>query len=101
VTHALSFCRKYNSTPADLLTYVRWDQPRTLAALKASPVSVQLIMGDQDEVLGRDWIKALKHVNTPMVIVKGANHFMDGEHEFDLLEHTLNGLERIQKAVPR
>jgi pimeloyl-ACP methyl ester carboxylesterase len=101
VTHALSFCRKYNSTPADLLTYVRWDQPRTLAALKASPVSVQLIMGDQDEVLGRDWIKALKHVNTPIVIVKGANHFMDGEHEFDLLEQTLNGLERIQKAVPR
>jgi len=32
----------------------------------------------------------LQHVQTPMVIVKGANHFMDGEHEFDLLEHTSN-----------
>jgi pimeloyl-ACP methyl ester carboxylesterase len=98
VTHALSFCRQYTSTPEDLLTYVRWDQARTLAALKASPVSVQLIMGDQDKILGRDWIKALKQVRTPMVIVKGANHFMDGEHEFDLLEHTLHYLERIQKA---
>jgi pimeloyl-ACP methyl ester carboxylesterase len=101
VTHALSFCRKYTSTPEDLLTYVRWDQARTLAALKASPVSVQLIMGDQDEILGQDWIKALQHVQTPMVIVEGANHFMDGEHEFDLLETTLRYLERIQKAPPR
>lgn len=98
VTHALSFCRKYTSTPENLLSYVRWDQARTLAALKASPVSVQLIMGGQDEVLGRDWIKALKHVRTPLVVVEGANHFMDGEHEFDLLEHTLNDLARIQKV---
>jgi len=98
VTHALSFCRKYTSTPENLLSYVRWDQARTLAALKASPVSVQLIMGGQDEVLGRDWIKALKHVRTPLVVVEGANHFMDGEHEFDLLEHTLNYLARIQKV---
>jgi len=101
VTHTLSYCRKYTSPPGDLLTYVRWDQSRTLAALKASPVNVQLIMGDQDEMLGRDWIKALKHIQTPMVIVTGANHFMDGEHEFDLMEHTLNYLERIQKAAPR
>jgi pimeloyl-ACP methyl ester carboxylesterase len=101
VTHALSFCRKYTSTPEDLLTYVRWGQARTLAALKASPVSVQLIMGDRDDMLGRDWIKALKHVQTPIVIVEGANHFMDGEHEFDLLEHTLNYLELIQKASSR
>ena len=91
----------YTSPPVDLLTYGGWDQSRTLAALKASPVSVQLIMGDQDEMLGRDWIKALKHIQTPMVIVTGANHFMDGEHEFDLMEHTLNYLERIQKAAPR
>ncbi len=101
VAHTLSYCKKYNSTPGDLLTYVRWDPSRTLAALKASPISVQLIMGDQDESLGRDWIKALKHVKTPMVVVTGANHFMDGEHEFDLLEHALNYLERFQKSVPR
>jgi pimeloyl-ACP methyl ester carboxylesterase len=98
VTHALSYCRRYTSTAEDLLTYVRWDQARTLAALKAAPVSVQLIMGDQDEIMGRDWLKALKHVQTPIVIVKGASHFMDGEHEFDLLEHTLNDLEHIRKA---
>lgn len=101
VSQQLSFCRKYPSTPAALLSYVRWDQARTLAALKQSPVSVQLIMGDADEVLGRNWIMALKHVQTPMVIVQGANHFMDGEHEFDLLENTLRFLERLQQGASR
>jgi pimeloyl-ACP methyl ester carboxylesterase len=99
VTHSLSFCRKYTSTPEALLSYLRWDQARVLAALKQSPVSVQLVMGDSDEMLGGGWIKALQHVQTPMVIVNGANHFMDGEHEFDLLEHALAYLGTI-KPIP-
>jgi pimeloyl-ACP methyl ester carboxylesterase len=94
VTQRLSFCKSYRSTPQALLSYVRWDQPRTLTALKQAPVGTQLIMGDADELLGRNWIKSLEDVQAPMVIVRGANHFMDGEHEFDLLEHTLEFLER-------
>ena len=101
VTQRLSFCSKYPSTPEAMLSYMRWDQPRLLTALKQSPVSVQLIMGDADEILGLDWIKALKHTQTPMVIVQGANHFMDGDHEFDLLDHTLKFLKHIQQAPPR
>lgn len=100
-THALSFCKKYPSTPEGLLSYARWDQARVLVALKQSPVGVRLIMGDADAVLGGNWLKALRHVQTPMVIVKGANHFMDGEHEFDLLENTLNHLKTIQQPPSR
>lgn len=33
-----------------------------------------------------------------LVIVEGANHFMDGEHDFDLLEHTLEFLERTRMS---
>lgn len=101
VDHPLSFCRKYRSTAKAMLSYVRWDQPRTLTALKRSPVSVRLIMGNADEMLGRGWIKALKHMQVPMVIVPGANHFMDGEHEFDLLDHTLTFLSHIPPHPPR
>lgn len=93
VTQRLSFCKHYRSTPQALLSYVRWDEARTLAALKRSPVPTRLIMGDADALLGQDWIKALERVQVPMVIVRGANHFMDGEHEFDLLERTLEFLE--------
>ena len=101
VTHSLSFCRKYTSTPKDLLSYVRWDQARVLAALKQSPVSVKLIMGDADDMLGHDWIRALQDLQAPMVIVKGANHFMDGEHEFELLEHSLDTLKSLKPSPSR
>lgn len=100
VTRTLSFCRKYPSTPDGLLSYVRWDQARVLAALKRSPVGVKLIMGDADATLGRNWIQTLKDRQMPMVIVQGANHFMDGQHEFDLLENTLQSLDQVQRGTP-
>jgi len=92
VNQSLSFCRKYTSTPEGLLSYVRWDQTRTLTALKQAPVRTLLIMGDSDNVLGHNWLKALQHIRTRIVVVKGANHFMGGEHEFDLLDRTLEFL---------
>jgi pimeloyl-ACP methyl ester carboxylesterase len=101
VNQTLSFCRKYPSTPEGLLSYVRWDQARLLTALKQSPVSVKLIMGGRDDVMEHGWLKALQLVQAPIVIVNGANHFMDGSHEFDLLEHTLKSLDTIQQAPSR
>lgn len=101
VNQTLSFCGKYPSTPEGLLSYVYWDQARLLAALKQSPVGVKLIMGGADNILKPGWIKALQHVRTPMVIVKDASHFMDGAHEFDLLDNTLKHLETIKAPLSR
>jgi len=100
VKQSLSFCSRYPSTPEGLLSYVRWDQAQVLASLKQSPVSMKLIMGDADEMLGKGWLKALQHVQAPMVLIKGASHFMDGEHEFDLLEHSLGHLATLTPAQP-
>jgi len=101
VTGSLSFCGKYTTTPEGLLSYARWDQPRVLAALRQAPVRVQLIMGDADSILGEGWLKALQHIQIPMAVVHGGNHFMDGEHEFDLLDHTLKFLERTPQGTSR
>lgn len=101
MTQSMSFCSKYTSTPNDLLSYVRWDQTRVLTALKQAPVSVQLIMGDADSTLGHGWLKALQNIQVPIVIVHGGSHFMDGEHEFDLLDHTLKFLESISQGNSR
>jgi pimeloyl-ACP methyl ester carboxylesterase len=97
VTQHLAYCRKYLSTPQALLSYVRSDQPHTLSVLKQSPVNVKLIMGDADDMLGHGWLKALKHIQTPMAIVKDANHFLDGAHEFDLLDHTLKSMDLLNR----
>ena len=101
VTEPLSFCKEYSSTPEGLLSYVRWDQTRVLTTLKRAPVRIQLIMGDADSVLGNGWLKALQNIRIPMVIVHGGSHFMDGEHEFDLLDHTLKFLETIPQGTSR
>lgn len=92
VSQPLSFCRNYTSPPEGLLSYVRWDQARTLTALKQAPVRTLLIMGDSDNVLGHNWLEALQHIRTRIVVVKGANHFMDGTHEFHLLDRILEFL---------
>jgi pimeloyl-ACP methyl ester carboxylesterase len=89
VKHPLSFCGKYPTTPEALLTYVRWDQPRTLAALHQLGDRALLVMGGADGRLAQGWLSTLQHIQTPLIVVKGGNHFMDGENEFDLLEHTL------------
>ena len=99
VTHSVSFCNKYTAPPDDLLSYVVWDETRTLKAVKTRPVRMQLIMGEADEMIGRNWIKALQHIGAPMNHVRGANHFMDAGHEFDLLEHTLNFLQTLPVSL--
>lgn len=99
VTHSVSFCNKYTAPRDDLLSYVVWDETRTLKAVKTMPVRMQLIMGDADEMVGRNWIKALQHIGAPMNHVRGANHFMGAGHEFDLLEHTLNFLQTLPVSL--
>lgn len=101
VSHSLSFCRKYLSPPLDLLSYARWDQPRVLAALKQARVPVRLIMGDLDDLIGESWMRALRHIDVPLVIIAGANHFLDGQHEFDLLEHSLRQLDSLNRSLAR
>ena len=97
VTEPLSFCGKYPTTAEALLTYVRWDQPRLLAALHRLGDRSLLIMGGSDNRLERGWLQALQHLKTPLIVIDGGNHFMDGEHEFDVLEHTLAFL---QSGIP-
>lgn len=101
VAHPLSFCRKYLATPDSLLSYARWDQARVLAVLKQPPVPVRLIMGDLDEMAGQDWLRLLQHVQVPMTVIRGANHFMDGEHEFDLLDTALEHLDALKTSPSR
>lgn len=98
VNQPISYCKKYPSNPAALLSYVRWDQARLLKALNAYKGHKLLIMGDADVMIGRKWLSTLQESRTPMAIVKGAGHFMDGEHEFDLLEHSLAQLKKMAPA---
>jgi pimeloyl-ACP methyl ester carboxylesterase len=100
VTGPLSFCGKYPTTAEALLSYVRWDQPRSLAAVRQLGSRGLLIMGGSDSKLEHGWLNALKHLKTPLIVIDGGNHFMDGEHEFDVLEHTLAFLQSGASSKP-
>lgn len=93
VTHQFSFCQKYQATPASLLSYLEWTPQRVLDASAKLPLPNLYIMGGRDDRLGTGWVDRLKARNRVKVI-PGANHFMDGEHEFDLLDSVLAELNQ-------
>jgi len=88
VTHQFSFCQKYQATPASLLSYLEWTPQRVLDASARLPLPNLYIMGGRDDRLGTGWVDKLKTRNR-VIVIPGANHFMDGEHEFDLLDAVL------------
>ncbi len=95
-----SFCQHYRSTPASLLSYLEWTPERILNAIRSASVPVTFIMGDHDDRLGPDWIAQLQASPAKTVLIAGANHFMDGEKEFDLLDAVLTELEALRAHQP-
>jgi pimeloyl-ACP methyl ester carboxylesterase len=92
VTHQFSFCRQYQATPASLLSYLEWTPQRVLTSSARLPIPSLFIMGGRDDRLDSGWVDKLK-IHNRVVVVPGANHFMDGEHEFDLLDTVLKELK--------
>ena len=88
ITRQFSYCRNYQATPASLLSYVEWTPQRVLDASARLPVASVFIMGGRDDRLDSGWVDRLKARNR-VTLIPGANHFMDGEHEFDLLDAVL------------
>lgn len=93
LTRQFSFCRKYQATPASLLSYLEWTPQRVLDASAGLTLPKLFIMGGRDDRLGSGWVDKLK-TGSRVKIIPGANHFMDGEHEFDLLDTVLAELNQ-------
>lgn len=90
-----SFCQKLHSTPDSILSYLEWGPEKLLQAIKKSPIPSTMIMGSKDDRLGPDWTPRLKKTNAKVIVIEGANHFMDGQFEFDLLDHMLDELKGL------
>lgn len=95
VVQPLSYCRKFNAVPASLLSYLEWSPERILKRTDSTSLPVTYIMGSKDDRLGKNWIERLKSTRAKVRIIEGANHFMDGEYEFDLGDTVLQELEKF------
>jgi pimeloyl-ACP methyl ester carboxylesterase len=94
-TYTLSYCRdNFLAPPYVYLSYTAWTQQRVLAALKHSPVPVTIIMGGEDERFKDSWISGLQQTGAELIVIRGASHFFDSHHEFDLHDAILSLLEK-------
>ena len=89
----LSFCNSYASPANNYFSYLDWNEKRILSALKATKVPTYAILGAGDNRLIPGWGGQLKQAGINTHVIKGANHFMDGTHEFDVLEIALSILK--------
>jgi len=90
----LSFCATYLGTPQSLLSHQRWTGKRIIKNIERIKLPIKIILGGSDNKLVKNWIDRVKKTGRPTKVITGANHFMDGVNEFDLLEYVLFELKK-------
>ena len=85
-------CKKYVSTPAALLSYLKLSRRGILDSLVNSPVPAAAIMGGKDDRMGPDWVDRLVSRGIAVRVIPGASHFFDNQYEFDLQEALLQAM---------
>jgi pimeloyl-ACP methyl ester carboxylesterase len=95
ITQQFSFCQKYRATPKSMLSYLLWTPERIIAEAGRTRVPTTFIMGSRDDRLGVNWIERLQKSKAKVRVIQGANHFMDGDFEFDLLDNVLLELKTL------
>lgn len=91
--YPLSFCKRFVATPQTFLSYLSITPERVLQAARTLRIPALFIMGGGDHRLGVGWIEQLQRTRKRVAVIPGANHFLDGEHEFDLLDLVLETLK--------
>ncbi len=81
----LSYCKKYPTTAENFLSYYQLSQDFIDATLNQIRIRKLLIIGEKDKRIDKKWNQGLSQVDK-IVAIKGANHFFDDEHEFDLFD---------------
>lgn len=95
LVHApLSFCETYTAPAAKFASYNQWGDKKVLAALKDYGSRTDVILGSEDKFPPPDWESRLAKTGTRVHRIRGANHFMDGTPEFDMLGTVLDILKR-------
>ena len=93
VDFAIGHCTKFTATHKSYLSYANWDRKRVLDLSRKSRVPVHVVIGGEDNRMGKDWPQALSTAGVRVDKIKGANHFFDAEYEFDLLDLILGLLK--------
>ncbi len=95
LVHApLSFCETYSAPANKYASYHQWNENRTLAALKRFGTRTDVILGSEDKFAPSNWENQLAKTGARIHKIRGANHFMGGTQEFDMLDTILGILKQ-------
>jgi len=90
--YQLAYCTKYISPAKDYISYAKWTKNKLISELDKLSIPITIILGGEDMRLDKNWISRLKQTKLNLIIIKGANHFFDTTHEFDLNDKILTEL---------
>jgi len=82
----LLYCRKYPTPAENFLSYTQLSRKNIRQYLSSINVDKSLIIGSADKIINQQWNKSLTKDHVRLIQINGADHFFDGEYEFDLLD---------------
>ncbi len=82
----ISYCKKYPSLPQNYLSYSQLTKKNINTYLKNITIKQSLILGTQDNIIDHKWNRKLAQYDIDITTINGADHFFDGEYEFDLMD---------------
>lgn len=85
----LSFCQTYPSNAENYLSYFYWSRDKVRQSLdlpNLNLVDKTIIFGKKDRKIDLNWVESLNAPKLRTIYVDGANHFFDGQYEFELLD---------------
>lgn len=89
VREPLSFCRRYTAPAAAYLSHLRWDDRCLLNAAARLRVPFFVVLGGADPNLTHAWAGRLEKAGARVTLLPAASHFMNGLHQFALLDWVL------------
>ncbi|WP_214660504.1 alpha/beta hydrolase [sulfur-oxidizing endosymbiont of Gigantopelta aegis] len=93
---SLSYCRKYVTTAKNFISYYNLSKKNLFKYLEQSPIDKTLVLGSEDTRVDKEWNKNLSSTGMNVIIIPGANHFFDSEHEFNLFDVVENILMELK-----
>lgn len=94
--YSVGYCRKnFFATQASYLSYAQYHEANMLALISQNTIPTDYIFGSADTILPNNWIAQIKALkpHSKIIVIEKANHFFDGEFEFDLAEKVEQSLK--------
>jgi len=84
--YSLVYCERYPTTAQAYHSYVDWGTSEMLDAVRGFRNPVSIILGSGDRRISQAWRDTIAASDIDAIIIQGADHFFDNQHEFDLLD---------------